>query len=672
MKIQHMVAGMTLSAILGLSVPTVSYAGTTENTIQAGATGSSVVLLQNDLNALGFTVGEADGQFGVVTTTEVEAFQKAHKLTANGVVNTATWQALNKAVAAMTTKPVALSASSAAAKNLEIKHIYYNNKLITSPYGFTYDNTDYMPIWYVMNTLDKEGFTHTWSGNVWNIETSSTADKSIDYSKIKYGKGSMAIAINGTVVARVIGVTHVDPSSKAMTTFMPIYNVEKALARMGIQSTWNGKTWKMTPSAGGSSTVPYGNVDLRFPAPSDITATSLNNYLDKVPYQGAIGSPLAGLGASFIEAQNTYGVDATYLAAHAILESAYGTSAIAQQDNNLFGYGAYTDNPGQDAGVFPSDDYAIRFEAWEVRNNYLDPGSSNYGGSPTLTGMNVNYASDPDWASGVGSLMGQIATSVGSSVSDYQQYASNNTAPAPSSTTEPVYYLNGATGTTKTNTYYNGVPYYASAADGQNDMFFGPLENGSQGQSVTELQKFLNTQMNAGLTTDGDFGAATETAVKNFEAEKGLPQDGIWNFSMWQTYIDPLQTTPTLPAGQTVTVDEIEQGMAGGYVVPWYHIPNVGWVDAQDIQLTNVYRLIAANPLSTNTSIPVYSDASSTQTIATLHSGDFVVSAAPTANNGMYEIQFAAQTAASSDGKTPGTLMTGYVSAQSATLSPQA
>lgn len=675
MKAQHVVVGMTLSAMVAVSIPAVSYAQTTEESIQAGSTGSAVVLLQNDLNALGFTVGQADGQFGVKTTTEVEAFQKAHKLTADGVVGPATWKAIDSAVAPMVTKPVALSASSKAAKSIEIKHIYYNNKLITSPYGFTYDSTDYMPIWYVMNTLDKEGFTHTWSGNVWNIIVPNATSQSINYSNIHYGKGSMAIAINGTVVARVIGVTHVDPASKSTTTFMPIYYVEKALDRVGITSTWNGTTWKMTSSGsqgGGTSTsVPYGNVDLRFPAPSSITASSIDSYFAKSAYQGSVGSPLTGLGASFIDAQKTYGVDATYLVAHALFESAYGLSSIAQQDNNLFGYGAFTDNPGQDAGVFPSDDYAIRFQAWEVRNNYLNPGSSNYGGEPTLTGMNVNYASDQNWASGVGSLMGQISASVGLNSSNYQSYSASNAAPAPSSTSEPVYYLNGATATTKANTDYSGLPYYASVTAGQNDMFFGPLENGSFGHSVSELQKYLNSTMNAGLTVDGQFGTSTETAVKAFEAAKGLPQDGIWSFSMWQTYIDPLSNTPTLPAGQSVNVDEIAQGMAGGYVVPWYHIANVGWVDSQYVQLTNVYRVIAANPLSANTSISVYSDTSGTQSIATLHSGDFVVASSPTATNGMYEIQFAAETAATSGGKTPGTLMTGYVSAQRASLSAQ-
>src|SRR5579875_2612201 len=193
----------------------------------------------------------------------------------------------------MVTVSVPIVSYAETVQNLEIKHIYYDNQLITSPYGFTYGNTDYMPIWYVMSTLDKEGFKHTWSNNVWNIIVPD--GRKIDYSNIQYGKGSMVISINGKVVARVNGVTHVDPAAKAITTFMPIWYVEQALNRLGVQSTWDGNTWKMSP-------LSFKNVDLRYPAPSNITAQSIDSYLAKSPYLGTIGSPMTGLGESFIEA----------------------------------------------------------------------------------------------------------------------------------------------------------------------------------------------------------------------------------------------------------------------------------------------------------------------------------------------------------------------------------
>ncbi|MFD1675685.1 peptidoglycan-binding protein [Alicyclobacillus fodiniaquatilis] len=733
MKTQRLLAVMTLPALLTITVPVIAHAqSSTETTVQSGSEGASVTQLQNDLNALGYTVGQADGDFGPETLTQTEAFQKARKLQVDGVVGPSTWSALDTAMAAFASQPITLGASSTAVKDLETKQIYYNNKLITSPYGFTYQNTDYMPIWYVMHTLDQEGLSHTWSNGVWNITVPKSVAANIDYSNIKYGKGSTCIAINGTVVERVDGVVHVDPASKSQTTFLPIWYVEQALNRIGIQSNWQGTVWKMTapPSTGstgssgdtgsttgstgssgdtgsttgstgssgdtgsttgstgssggtgsttgstgssggtgsttGSTGGSFNNVDLRFPAPADVNAQTINQYLTNHD------SPMNGLGESFMEAQSTYGVDANYLVSHAILESYWGQSQIALAKNNLFGYGAYDSNPGSDAGLFPSNDYAIRFQAWEVRNNYLNPGGSEYV-SPTLNGMNVHYATDPQWATSIGGLMSQFATSVGSSVSDYQQYSANDNAPQPSSTTEPVYYLNGATAVTQGSTYYNnGVPYYASMGAGVDDMFFGPLQNGSSGEPVSEVQTYLNNHMNAGLTVDGQYGPATTAAVKQFQTMNNITSTaGVWSYAMWQTYIEPESTTPTIPAGQTVNVDEIEQGMANGYVVPWFHIPNKGWVDSQYVKFSNVYRITVANPAGTSTSVPVYGSASGGTALLTLHSGDFVVSKSPTPVNGMIQIQFAAQTAGTSGGKAPGTLMTGYISTQNATLTAQ-
>ncbi|WAH36799.1 peptidoglycan-binding protein [Alicyclobacillus dauci] len=420
-------------------------------------------------------------------------------------------------------------------------------------------------------------------------------------------------------------------------------------------ATWNA----ILSSLHGKS---FTNVDLRDAAPNNVSASSIDAFLSKN------GAPMKGLGRSFVNAQNTYGVDANYLVSHAILESAWGKSAIALAKNNLFGYGAYDANPGNDAGMFPSDDYAIQFQAWEVRNNYLNPGASEYV-SPTLNGMNVHYATDPYWANSIASLMNQLASSVGGSVNDYPQYPAA-IVQQPQSATEPVFNVNGAVGTTQANSYYGGAPYYPSMGDGMADMFFGPLRNGSSGEPVAEIQKYLNSHIGAGLKVDGQFGPGTAAAVKKFEAKQGFAQDGVWSYSMWTTYIYT-GPAPTLPAGQSVNIDEIEQGMAGAYVVPWYHIANVGWVDSQYVKFTNVYRVTVPSQTSTNTSVPVYSSSDGSQQIATLHNGDFVVAQTTSPNNGMYEIQLYEQSFDTNDAQSPGTSFTGYVSAQNAKLTPQ-
>lgn len=135
---------------------------------------------------------------------------------------------------------------------------------------------------------------------------------------------------------------------------------------------------------------PAFTVDTNLTVPSGETAARLDNYLS--------GSALAGLGRSFMRAEQVYHVSARYFTAHAILESDWGTSPIAKDKHNLFGYGADDAHPYQDARSFPSFDACIQFVAQQVAQNYLSPNGRFYHG-PTLRGMNVAYASDPNWAS---------------------------------------------------------------------------------------------------------------------------------------------------------------------------------------------------------------------------------------------------------------------------------
>lgn len=52
------------------------------------------------------------------------------------------------------------------------------------------------------------------------------------------------------------------------------------------------------------------------------------------------------------------------------------------------------------------------------------------------------------------------------------------------------------------------------------------LRRGMAGDSVAQLQTQLN-QAGAGLTVDGKFGAATESAVSNYQASRGVPDSGV-------------------------------------------------------------------------------------------------------------------------------------------------
>ena len=144
---------------------------------------------------------------------------------------------------------------------------------------------------------------------------------------------------------------------------------------------------------------PVFTVDTDLTQPSGENATTLNNFLK--------GTALAGLGNSFMQAEQSFHVSARYFVAHAILESGWGTSAIAQDKHNLFGFNADDANPYQDASTFPSFDACIQYVAQFIAQNYLSPTGRFYHG-PTLRGMNVDYATDPYWASKIATIADTI------------------------------------------------------------------------------------------------------------------------------------------------------------------------------------------------------------------------------------------------------------------------
>jgi beta-N-acetylglucosaminidase len=133
--------------------------------------------------------------------------------------------------------------------------------------------------------------------------------------------------------------------------------------------------------------------------PSGENAQTINDFL--------AGTGLAGLGSAYMQAEQDFGVSARYLVAHSIEESGWGTSAIAREKNNLFGWDAYDADPGDDAMSFSSFAACILYVAQQVREKYLSAGGAYYHG-PTLRGMNVDYASDPFWASKIAAIAQSI------------------------------------------------------------------------------------------------------------------------------------------------------------------------------------------------------------------------------------------------------------------------
>jgi len=82
---------------MGLTFMIASSVTLASPTLQEGSHGHNVLLLQKKLQAVGYKISSIDGVFGTETERAVAEFQRDNKIRITGVVNNATWRALQKA-----------------------------------------------------------------------------------------------------------------------------------------------------------------------------------------------------------------------------------------------------------------------------------------------------------------------------------------------------------------------------------------------------------------------------------------------------------------------------------------------------------------------------------------------------------------------------------------------
>ena len=154
------------------------------------------------------------------------------------------------------------------------------------------------------------------------------------------------------------------------------------------------------------------NINMQLNKPSGLTLEQFKKVLSDSKDKNKIFENNAEY---FYYIEKQYNINGIFVASVGIHESGWGTSKIAVQKNNLFGYGAYDSNPYNGAYNFSNYSESIDLLARVFVKYYLNPaGTSIYGGEKavgsyyngaTLKGINTKYASDKNWANAVFSHM---------------------------------------------------------------------------------------------------------------------------------------------------------------------------------------------------------------------------------------------------------------------------
>lgn len=170
----------------------------------------------------------------------------------------------------------------------------------------------------------------------------------------------------------------------------------------------NNVTNTSTPEKSASELKSTLSFDMALNKPSGLTLEQFKKVLSDSKDKNKIFEQNAEY---FYYIEKQYNINGIFVAAVGIHESSWGTSKIAKEKYNLFGYGAYDSNPYNGAYTFSNYSECIDLIARVFVKYYLNPeGTSIYGGEtasgkyyngPTLTGINTRYATDKNWANGV-------------------------------------------------------------------------------------------------------------------------------------------------------------------------------------------------------------------------------------------------------------------------------
>ena len=219
-----------------------------------------------------------------------------------------------------------------------------------------YENTDLVPSKFINKGISLYLGGH----NTYTSENAFLVTPEWDYYEVKQ---------NGNYTDLVFNYSRAYPSSGTSPTRYsvaegPAPSFMKSGTRYYSKDGINFYTDTNLTNYAGTYYNYYQYLPLR--SKTNISATTLNKFISNKS-----GSVMLNSGQTFIDAQNTYGINALLLFAMACHESAYGTSNYAVKRNNLFGWNAYDDSPS-DASYFSSVANCINEQAGINLRGFVD------------------------------------------------------------------------------------------------------------------------------------------------------------------------------------------------------------------------------------------------------------------------------------------------------------
>ena len=147
------------------------------------------------------------------------------------------------------------------------------------------------------------------------------------------------------------------------------------------------------------------NIDIDLTNKSGLTLSDYKTILSNISFdKNKIFEQNAEV---FYNAEQKYKINGIFIAAIGIHESGWGTSKIALEKGNLFGYMAYDSDPYNSASTFENYENGINTVAEALATRYLYVNGTQitdeltargtYFNGTTIQSVNQRYASDADW-----------------------------------------------------------------------------------------------------------------------------------------------------------------------------------------------------------------------------------------------------------------------------------